>query len=366
MRFAFALATSLTLTSSTALADTAALSGWSGQTADFINDGDTMSHFIHTDATTTSRPVEISDSHWPELEPYADDIVAAVNLGNDTALFFLQNGEYLKYNLRKQRLIGQSREMRGGMSRLKPHAKKIKSAFKWNNDYAFIFLDDGQYLRYNTNKQRIDEGYPKKITNRNWPGLGPHAKKIDSVVSWGINKAYVFLDDGQYLLYDKYNDRVANGYPKTMSDDTWGQMGDWYAKGLKGRTKTQQLTKGSCRQLREDRYDSPRAERQFEQCRAQKRQQRRLGLKIQTIAMDYYDMKERDFHQRISRRSDSLASLDFKYEDERRLKRHHKRGMLCSTIGRLPMDVFAEIIELDLKKSELALIQKSCDLKMWK
>jgi len=348
------------------MADTAALGGWSGQTADFIVDGKTMSHFIHTDATTTRRPVNIGDGQWPDLEPYADDIVAAMNLGNDTALFFLKNGEYLKYNLRKQSLIGNSREMRGGMSRLRPHAKKIKSAFKWNDDYAFIFLDDGQYLRYNTRKQRIDEGYPKKITNRNWPGLGNHAKQIDSVVSWGVNKAYVFLEDGRYLLYDKTNDRVANGYPKKISDETWNHMGDWYAKGLKGRQKPRESYSGSCRDLRERRDDSPRAERRFEQCRAKKRQQRRVGLKIQAIAIDYYGMKDRDFLQRISRRGESVASLNFDHEGERRLKRQQKRGMLCNTIGRLPMDVFAEIAELDLKKSELALIEKSCDLKMWR
>merc|ERR1711907_120676 len=143
MRFAITLLSSLTLTTSTALADTAALSSWTSQTADFISNGEMMSHFINASTTTTSRPVQINDNHWPDLEPYKDDITAAVNLGNGQALFFLSNGEYLKYNLRRQTLIGEARQMRGGMTLLKPHAKKIKSAFKWNDNYAFIFLRDG-------------------------------------------------------------------------------------------------------------------------------------------------------------------------------------------------------------------------------
>ncbi|MBV5337687.1 MAG: hypothetical protein J0653_07035, partial [Deltaproteobacteria bacterium] len=68
------------------------------------------------------------------------------------------------------------------------------------------------YVRYDMKSDRTDPGYPKPISNENWPGV-PWYDGIDAAVNWGNGKAY-FFKGGEYVRYDVKADRVDPGYPK--------------------------------------------------------------------------------------------------------------------------------------------------------
>lgn len=107
------------------------------------------------------------------------------------------------------------------------HAKlhEVRSALDWSSDRAYIFLSEGYYSRYNTQKDHAEGGYPLKVANSLWPGLEPFVDRLIGGVSQNERVAFLFLSDGKYLRYDKVNDRVDPGYPKAISDATWPGMG---------------------------------------------------------------------------------------------------------------------------------------------
>ena len=103
----------------------------------------------------------------------------------------------------------------------------IDAAFKVLPDDIYLFSGD-QYLRVHSSG-KIDSGYPKKI-NDNWHGLDK-LKNIDAVVNYYYdNKIYFFgkNSDGEssYLRYDWHKDRVDGGYPKKVTRYTWSALGE--------------------------------------------------------------------------------------------------------------------------------------------
>ncbi len=357
----------------------AAASGKDGEVAYFLNDGKYMGHRTDAYESEDDRPQRIENRTWPGVKEHADKIVAGMNLKKGRIFFFLRDGTYIEYNSRKrERLkpIPVDKKFRG----LGPYAENISAAFWWNSRTAFFFLDDGRYIKYNINKERVEK--PKTITNQNWPGLQKYANKIQSVVNWENNKAYFFLNDGQYLRYDKYQDQVDQGYPQKMNDRTWPGLGDWYARGLKRKetsTQSLQLSGQSCRELRKRRWESPKIERAFQRCIKKRDIQKKLAWKIQEIAIDYYGMTEDDFSRnRTMRKKDKWSENDWSNSNDRyeqwseksrngkteRIERHRGKP-LCRTIGRLPVDALFEIIELDLNQKERSLIEKTCTIMPW-
>jgi hypothetical protein len=41
----------------------------------------------------------------------------------------------------------------------------------WKTGKIYMFLDTGDYLRYDIAADQVDDGYPKPIDGGNWPGL---------------------------------------------------------------------------------------------------------------------------------------------------------------------------------------------------
>ena len=78
---------------------------------------------------------------------------------------------------------------------------------------AYFFRGD-EYIRFDISSHRSDNGYPRKIRG-GWPGL--FERDIDAVCVWGggtahPNKAYFFRGD-EYIRYDIDKDRADEGYP---------------------------------------------------------------------------------------------------------------------------------------------------------
>ena len=94
---------------------------------------------------------------------------------------------------------------------------------------AYFFKGD-QYIRYDWNTQKVDNGYPKTITTtwNHWPS--EFSGGIDSALSGNgpfKGKAY-FFKGNQYIRYDWEKDKVDKGYPRKIEESWQGWPSDFY------------------------------------------------------------------------------------------------------------------------------------------
>ena len=107
---------------------------------------------------------------------------------------------------------------------------------------TYFFRGD-KYVRFDHAADKVDAGYPKKIT-AGWSGAW--AKDIDAAVHWPHKgekgKVYFFRGD-EYARFDIAADKVDSGYPKKISAGWSGVWVDgidaavyWPNRGEKGKT----------------------------------------------------------------------------------------------------------------------------------
>ncbi|PCK31376.1 alkaline phosphatase family protein [Pseudoalteromonas piscicida] len=175
------------------------------------------------DKTDDGYPLSVNNSNWPGLEQYAAQIQASFYKDSDTVYYFLSTGQYLSYDV-------QSDRVRAGYPKtidnntwpgLAAYANKITATLRWTSDKVYFFLNNGQYLRYDLAEDRVDSGYPRAVNDNTWPGMGAYASKISAALKWNGTRAYFFLDDGRYLRYSITLDKVDAGYPKAIDNGTW-------------------------------------------------------------------------------------------------------------------------------------------------
>lgn len=87
--------------------------------------------------------------------------------------------------------------------------ERVDAAMATERDTIYLFFGK-QYARFNSRTGRMDEGYPQPISKR-WVGVT--FDRIDAAVYWGNGKAYFFKGD-QHIRYDLANYRADSGYPK--------------------------------------------------------------------------------------------------------------------------------------------------------
>jgi len=167
-------------------------------------------------------PKPIDNQTWPGLAPYAQLIVAACDGPSGKAYFFLSDGRYIQYDISADRADdGYPKPMDDktwpGMGR---YGAMLSSALNWKDNKIQFFLSDGTYIRYDLIIGRADLGYPQDISDKTWPGLEPYRNKLGGMINFNTNKAFMFLKDGTYISYDMDKDRVDSGYPKPF-DESW-------------------------------------------------------------------------------------------------------------------------------------------------
>jgi len=96
---------------------------------------------------------------------------------------------------------------------------RIDTAFALGRDTVYFFCGD-QYVRFNTLKNRVEEGYPQPLKKR-WKGVT--FDRLDAALYWANGKVYFFRDD-QYIRYDTVTYRADPGYPKAILGD---YVEDW-------------------------------------------------------------------------------------------------------------------------------------------
>jgi hypothetical protein len=202
---------------------TAAINWPGGKAQFFLSDGTYVRYDIGADSADPGYPKPVTDRTWPGMGNYGRQIVAAANMPNNKACFFLSDGRYIQYDIGQDRVdAGYPRTVTDrNWPGLAPYATRLFGALNWNNGKIQFFLNNHSYIRYDVNTQRVDEGYPKPITQATWPGLARYAEHLAGAINWTNGKAYIFFDDGRYVRYDISADRVDAGYPKPIDSRTW-------------------------------------------------------------------------------------------------------------------------------------------------
>lgn len=202
---------------------TAAINWPNGKAQFFLSDGSYIRYDIAADRADPGYPKPVDDGTWPGMAGYGTKIVAAFNTRDNKAIFLLSTGEYLRYDIASDRVDpGYPRAIDDQTwPGLTPFTGRVSGALNWPGNKLQIFLTDGTYLRYDLLADHLDAGYPQPVSDKTWPGLAPYASIISGAINWANGKAYIFFNDGRYVRYDIAADHVDDGYPKPINAQTW-------------------------------------------------------------------------------------------------------------------------------------------------
>lgn len=136
----------------------------------------------------------------------------------DRKLFIFRQDRVLRYDLDKRK---KDEGYPKSLSEVFPGMPfpRIDAAMLSGFD-ALYFFYGSQYARFNPVKNKFDEGYPQ-LSAKRWVGLT--FDRLDSAVYWGNGKVYFFKGD-QHIRYDLANYRSDPGFPKYVIGN---YVSDW-------------------------------------------------------------------------------------------------------------------------------------------
>jgi len=150
--------------------------------------------------------------HMSSAKVVYTPLSSAINWGNGNAYFF-KGSHYNKYYIKEVKVAeNYPKLIKGHWGFPSSWHNSIDAAFAWNKEQAFFFKGS-EYLRFDINKDKVDDGYPTPIKG-DWEGL-PWSEDIDAVVNWGNGKAY-FFKGSEYARYDLKREKTDDGYPKSI------------------------------------------------------------------------------------------------------------------------------------------------------
>ncbi|BBM02183.1 alkaline phosphatase family protein [Microbulbifer sp. GL-2] len=197
---------------------------WSASRAYYFRGDNQYIRYNKTlDRADSGYPRVTDNDTWPGLGDYSDLVSAAFKASAEKGYFFLNDGRYLRYDLDEDRVDPGYPKLVDNNSwpGMGDYATKIRAALKWPNSKVYFFLDDGNYLRYDLDNDQLDSGYPQPVNDSTWPGLGAYSTEITAAHQWNIFRAYFFLKNQRYIRYSITSDQAYSGYPRTTDDDTW-------------------------------------------------------------------------------------------------------------------------------------------------
>ena len=152
-------------------------------------------------------------------------------------VFFLSNACSIVYDAKKKELIQEETPFSDqNWKGLAPHASLIRAAFRINEHHAHFFLKDGTVLRYDFEKEEVEEGYPKALSETIWNTIDPSWGVIEHVFSWNEQSIYLFFSSHQYVRFNRDLYSVDDGYPKLVDERKWPGMGDWLTTDFRVRS----------------------------------------------------------------------------------------------------------------------------------
>ncbi|WP_434341030.1 metallophosphoesterase [Motilimonas cestriensis] len=144
----------------------------------------------------------------PRAAEQAAKLTAAFALNNASNAWFLNDGQYVEVDPATGNVLPGFPVDRDEVWQGIAADRTIVGALKWNDQRAFLFLDDGSYLRMNLTTKSVDSGYPKAINDSTWPGLGKYANNISAVLNHGYDYADIILTDQTIVRYSISADKL--------------------------------------------------------------------------------------------------------------------------------------------------------------
>ena len=205
-------------------AEITAATSWDAFRAYFFrNDSQYIRFAKALDKTDAGYPKATNDSSWPGFGNKADKLIAAFEKNTLTSYYFFNDGTYIRYNNTLDKAENGYPKVISNSTwpGLGQYATNIAAALRWKDDKVYFFLKSGEYLRFDLSENKVDTGYPKPINNDTWPGLAAYATNISAAVKWDNQKAYIFLNNQNYVRYSITEDKVESGYPAKTNNENW-------------------------------------------------------------------------------------------------------------------------------------------------
>lgn len=187
---------------------------------------------ITTDRVVSGYPQNIA-INWAGLDKFAGgarDIDAVYTSGNGKAYFF-KGAQYIRYDLNKKAVDrGYPAAIVGnwpGLEKFAGGARDLDAAFVFSSSRVYFFKGD-EYIRYNLTSDRADTYYPGNLSESTWPNSGYWPANWSGVLNFTSGKSYAFKP-GEYLRYDRTWDSADAGYPAKITDSNWPGLGGLYA-----------------------------------------------------------------------------------------------------------------------------------------
>ena len=184
-------------------------------------------------ATSLAFAPEASAHDWSQLRAVAE-------WTNDKTYFFFSNGTYTTYDNQTGKMRKAAKKVSEGWRGVSDEsAKMIVGATTYYNGKAYLFLADGQFIRYDIGKRRVDRD-PASIAS-SWRGMDRYADKIVGVSKYLMSnqaspeKLYFFLRDGTYVRYDRAR-KIVDQEARPLWPKNWNGMKEKWAKGVVGVT----------------------------------------------------------------------------------------------------------------------------------
>ena len=199
---------------------TAAMNFGNGKAYFFFSNGIYVRYDMATDRVDDGFPLSVADN-WHGVGPYADKIVGVYKWSNGKTYFILNNGQYLRYDNAKEAVDPSYPAPMNDANwpGIGPLGAHIGSALFAGGKTLYVFAG-GVYGKYSFEADHFS-GDPRPIDEKTWPGLSVFGKSVAGMVEWDNGKYYIFSTDGRYVRYDSQADRVDEGYPQPVDEKTW-------------------------------------------------------------------------------------------------------------------------------------------------
>jgi len=165
---------------------------------------------VHT--TYTSK-------YWEGLNSIASDVQASFIASNKKAYFFSKD-KYIRYDIERDSADdGYPATISYGWKDI--WNSDIDAVIAYPNSTKVYIFKGSEYVRFDFDKDEVDSGYPQPIA-QSWSGLDSFAEGIDAAtLSPNKDKVY-FFKNNQYIRFDIENDKADEGYPKSISENWIG------------------------------------------------------------------------------------------------------------------------------------------------
>ncbi len=163
------------------------------------------------DTTTTNLGSGPNDLSQTNLGPYMQQLTASFNYGGVKYLF-LRTGQYVGLDANNENVVQQLSYIdNNNWPGLAPYRNKIDAALRFKGNSILFFLNDGQYIEYDMALKNIAFG-PIAMNGFTLPSLQNVAGDITGAARWDNNRAVIFLK-GQKHMWFNFRGVNASGSP---------------------------------------------------------------------------------------------------------------------------------------------------------